>query len=181
MIFLGDFFEFILESIWFMLPSFISIIVPVYVRKINFLNIPVNEKIFGKNKTYRGFFFGVLASIIIVYFQKYLYDNYFLIKAISIIFYDKINLFLFGFSFGFLSLLGDLIKSYFKRKQKIKEGYDWIPFDNIDFSITSLSFIIPLFYKSFIKKYILYYLFIFIFSSFFHYIVVKIAYKLKIR
>lgn len=173
--------EFFIECIWFMLPAYVSIIVPVFARKINFLNKPINEKLFGKNKTYRGFFFGILFSIIVAYIQMKLYINYFLIRAISIIFYDRINIFLFGFIMGFFSLFGDLVKSYFKRRLRIKEGKEWIPFDNLDYVIGCMSFVLILFYKNFINFDIVYFLGIVVISSLLHYFFVKLSYKLKIR
>ncbi|MEM3373954.1 MAG: CDP-archaeol synthase [Candidatus Woesearchaeota archaeon] len=181
MILFGDILEFIIECIWFMVPSYVSVIVPVFVRKINFLNFPLNEKLFGKNKTYRGFFVGILFSILVAYFQYKLYINNFLIRAISIIFYDRINIFLFGFLMGFGSLFGDLIKSFFKRRLKIKEGKDWIPFDNLDYVIGSLFFVLIVFHTNFINFNLYYFFGIVFLSGLLHYFMVKIAYKLKIR
>jgi CDP-2,3-bis-(O-geranylgeranyl)-sn-glycerol synthase len=134
-------FEMFIESIWFMLPAYAATIIPFYARKINFLNYPINRKIFGENKTYRGFFFGISWAIFIAYLQVELYKKYFVVKALSIVFYDQINYLLFGFLLGFGTLFGDLIKSFFKRRLKIKEGKSWFPFDNIDYVIGALFFV----------------------------------------
>ena len=39
---------------------------------------------------------------------------------------------------GLGAILGDLIKSYYKRKENIKEGEKWVPFDQMDFVIGGL-------------------------------------------
>jgi len=133
--------EIFFESIWFMLPAYAATIVPFYARKINFLNYPINKKLFGQNKTYRGLFFGIAWAIFIAYLQVELYTKYFVVKALSIVLYDRINYFLFGFLLGFGALFGDLVKSFFKRRLNIKEGKSWFPFDNIDYAIGALAFV----------------------------------------
>ncbi|MBW2992665.1 CDP-archaeol synthase [Candidatus Woesearchaeota archaeon] len=135
---------YLISIFWFLLPAGFSNMAPVFFKKFNFLNIPVdfnktfrNKPIFGKNKTFRGFFFGIILSIIIIYIQKLLYPfmlNY------SIIDYTSINIYLLGFLLGFGALFGDLIKSFFKRQLNIAPGKPWIPFDQIDWVIGSLLF-----------------------------------------
>jgi CDP-2,3-bis-(O-geranylgeranyl)-sn-glycerol synthase len=113
---------------------------PVFARKTEFLNYPINTKLLGSNKTYRGFFFGILVSILTVLLQKYIYPIE-LFNQLSLLNYSEINFFIYGFLFGFGSLTGDSIKSYFKRKIGIKPGKPWIPFDQLDFIIGGLIFI----------------------------------------
>jgi len=130
------FFILILKIIWFYLPAAISNSSGTLFRKLNFLNVPVDlnktikgKPIFGKNKTYRGFFFGVLLAIIMAYLQKILYPycpNLYLFD------YSKINPFLLGFLLGFGALFGDLIESFIKRRLNRKPGAPFIPFDQID-------------------------------------------------
>lgn len=127
----------ILESLYFALPIYFSNMTPVFARKTQFLNIPINSKLFGDHKTYRGFFLGILVSVLTILLQSKLYQiNFF--KNISLLNYSEINLILFGFLFGLGSLSGDLIKSYFKRKLGIKPGKPWIPLDQLDFIIGGL-------------------------------------------
>ena len=130
----------ILESLYFALPIYFSNMTPVFARKTEFLNYPINTKLLGSNKTYRGFFFGVLVSILTVLLQKYLYQTEFF-NQLSLLNYSEINFLIYGFLFGFGSLTGDSIKSYFKRKIGIKPGKPWIPFDQLDFIIGGLLFI----------------------------------------
>src|SRR3989338_11301981 len=118
----------IIEELYFALPIYFANMMPVFVKNINILNYPINKNIFGENKTIRGFLSAIFISIIIFYVQYYLYKFY-LIKKISLINYYEVNLLFLGFLAGFGAMLGDLIKSYFKRIRNIKPGHSWIPFD----------------------------------------------------
>lgn len=46
--------------------------------------------------------------------------------------------FLFGFIVGFLALVGDAVKSYFKRRRGKERGAPWFPFDQLDFVVFGL-------------------------------------------
>ena len=132
----------IIEELYFALPIYIGNMMPVFVRKINFLNYPINVKLFGEHKTYRGFVSAIIIAILVFYLQSYLHD-FEIIKKISLINYEKENLILLGFLSGFGAMFGDLIKSYFKRRRRIKPGESWVPFDQLDFMIGALIVIYP--------------------------------------
>lgn len=140
---------FLIKCFYLMLPAYFANMAPVIVKKINLFYFPIdfnkelkNKPIFGKNKTFRGFIFGIIFSIIIAYSQFLLYNiNFF--KNISFINYQ--NWLLFGLLMGIGALCGDLIKSFFKRRLNIKPGDKFIPFDQIDFVIGALVFIMPIF------------------------------------
>ncbi len=174
--YIGELFEIILESLWFMLPAYAATIIPLYVKKIKILSMPINKKLFGKNKTYRGFLFGILIAMFTIYLQNIFYIKYFVIRALSIIYYDRTNYLLIGFLMGFGALFGDLAKSFFKRKKGIKEGKQWFPFDNLDYVIGTLIFVSIIFIPS-----IEYLIAIIILSPLLHYIISKLAIKLSLR
>ena len=90
----------IIEELYFALPIYVSNMAPVFARKINLLDYPINEKLFGSHKTYRGYVAGILASIIFFYIQLYLY-RFDAIKSISLVNYNEINILLIGFLAGF--------------------------------------------------------------------------------
>jgi len=159
----------ILELFWFFLPAGVANIVPRLVSKINFLGNPINEKLFGSHKTWRGLIFGVLAAIIFVFIQK-------LIGWDSIVDYSSVNVILLGFLLGFGGIFGDVIKSYFKRRVGIAPGKSWIPFDQIDFVLGGLVFVFWYVDLSVIQA-----LIIFLMYSLLHPIVNYIAYLLKIQ
>ncbi len=43
--------------------------------------------------------------------------------------------FLFGFLLGLMALVGDAVKSYFKRRTGRPRGAPWVPFDQLDFVV----------------------------------------------
>ncbi|MFH1522615.1 MAG: CDP-archaeol synthase [Patescibacteria group bacterium] len=134
----------IIKIIWFLLPAGLANMAPVLAKKVKFLDCPVDfgfklseQDFFGKNKTYRGFFFGILTSIIIIYIQKLVYPQ---MASYSIINYSEINIFLFGFILGFGALFGDLVKSFIKRRLRMDSGKPWIFFDQVDWVVGALIF-----------------------------------------
>lgn len=171
---------FLLKCSYLMLPAYFANMAPVIVKKINLLKIPIdfskqidNKPVFGKNKTFRGFVFGIIFAVVVAYFQYLSYKNGFF-RNLSFINYQ--NWLLFGFLMGFGALTGDLIKSFFKRRLGIKPGSRFVPFDQIDFVIGALIFIIPVFdltLKIFIVSLLL--------SFVLHIIVNHLAFYLKIR
>jgi len=135
--------------VYLILPGIFANLMPVLVMPyFKRLAIPVDlgkkvfgKRVFGDNKTYRGFVFGVLISIIVVYGQGYLY-NYDLFINLSFIDYSNINLLLLGFLIGFGVLFGDLIESFFKRQLNIKPGESFFPFDQLDCLVGGLVFVL---------------------------------------
>ncbi len=140
---------FLIRCFYLMLPAYFANMAPVMVKKINLLAFPIdfnrtlnNKPIFGKNKTFRGLVFGIIFAIFIAYLQLSLYDiNFF--RALS--FLDYKQWLLFGFLMGFGALTGDMIKSFFKRRVGISPGEKFVPFDQTDFVVGALIFIMPVF------------------------------------
>ena len=177
---MSEFTVFILKCFYLMLPAYFANMAPVIVKKVNLFAFPIdfsktiNKKpVLGKNKTFRGLIFGVFFAIIIAYAQFWLYPIGFF-KNISFIDYQ--NWLLFGFLMGSGALIGDMIKSYFKRRLNIEPGARFAPFDQTDFVFGALIFITPIFnltLKIFITSLLL--------SFLLHIFVNHIAFYLKIR
>ncbi|MBW2977452.1 CDP-2,3-bis-(O-geranylgeranyl)-sn-glycerol synthase [Candidatus Woesearchaeota archaeon] len=136
---------FLLSVLYFMLPAYFANMAPVFVRKIKFLDssIDFNKKykgkpILGKHKTWRGLFFGVLFGIVVAYIQYLLY-GYSSFSNISFVDYN--NWFIIGFLLSFGALVGDSVKSFFKRRVGVKPGKPFIPWDQIDYAIGAIFFI----------------------------------------
>ena len=171
---------FVFKCFYLMLPAYFANMAPVMVKKINLLVFPIDfnkqiskEPILGKNKTFRGLIFGVIFAIIVVYIQFLLYTTDFF-KNVSFINYQ--NWLLFGFLMGLGALTGDLVKSFFKRRLGLKPGTKFVPFDQTDFVVGALVFIMPIFdltLKIFIVSLLL--------SFVLHIIVNHLAFYLKIR
>lgn len=118
---------------------------PVFFQKVPFLDYPVDfgkrwrgRPLFGSHKTFRGFFFGILGAIILVYIQRQLFISSAYFRDISFIDYSAHNFILLGFLIGLGVLLGDLVESFFKRRSSIKPGKPWIPWDQLDWVLGML-------------------------------------------
>ena len=140
---------FALKCFYLMLPAYFANMAPVIVKKINFLTYPMDfnltlggKPLLGENKTFRGLFFGILFSTAISFVQSLLYVN---AAFESISFMDYSNWALIGFLMGFGALVGDMVKSFFKRRIGIKAGDRFIPFDQTDFVFGAIISIMPIF------------------------------------
>lgn len=134
---MNDLILFSVKCLYFMMPAYFANMAPVIVRKIDFLDFPLdfNKKlskkpILGSHKTFRGVVFGVVFAVIAAYIQFFLYRQEFF-RNLS--FFGYQNWLLLGFLMGFGALSGDAIKSFFKRRSGIKPGAKFVPFDQIDF------------------------------------------------
>ncbi len=126
----------IIEALYFFLPAYISNMAPVFLRKLNW-HTPISNKLFGHHKTWRGLIGGTLLGGLTFYLQKLAYINGF--RDWAIIDYSDFSILL-GFLLAFGAMTGDLLESYYKRKNGIKPGEAWPFFDQIDFVIGGLVF-----------------------------------------
>lgn len=133
----------IITTIFFLLPAYFANMAPVIFNNmgwLNFLAKPIdggfklnNDYIFGFNKTWRGLVSAIIVGVIITGIQSLLYSNSYF-NGISLINYHR-NWLVFGFCAGTGAILGDLIKSFFKRRVHIVSGKSWPVFDQLDFII----------------------------------------------
>lgn len=93
------------------------------------------KRLLGDHKTFRGAIFGIIAGFIVYLIQGYLANNSPMFYQISVV--DYSNLFI-GFLLGFGAVLGDVVKSFFKRQADIPPGESWFPFDQLDWLAGSL-------------------------------------------
>lgn len=118
-------------------PAMVANMAPVFASKYNlfiWLNKPIDfgillrgKRLLGDHKTLRGFFVGVLsAAVVALLISLVLHDAP----------YDSFSrAMLYGAATGLGALVGDSVKSFFKRRLRIEPGRSWIPFDQIDFVI----------------------------------------------
>jgi CDP-2,3-bis-(O-geranylgeranyl)-sn-glycerol synthase len=173
-------------AFWFFAPAGLANVCAFASGKIAFLrpyNYPVDfnlrikgKRILGSHKTIRGFVVGIAAAIIGVYLQVFFYDHLSWQRAILPINYDLVNPILLGFLLGFGALVGDAVKSYFKRLRGIQPGISWFPFDQIDFIIGGI--VLTFFY---IQLSWLQYLTLFIVWVVLHPLISFIGYLLKLK
>jgi CDP-2,3-bis-(O-geranylgeranyl)-sn-glycerol synthase len=98
--------------------------------------------IFGNHKTWRGLICGTVIGILVIFLQFWLYQFPF-IKKISFFDYTSINILFFGFLISLGAVFGDLLFAFLKRRQNIKPGKSWVPFDQINYVIGAFLFLTP--------------------------------------
>lgn len=133
--------DLILKSFYLVLPAYCANMAPVIFAKLGWLKslaLPIDsgkkfgrDFIFGSGKTWRGIVAAVIIGILTVGLQAVLFYFPFF-KNISLINYPAIWP-IFGFLAGLGAILGDLAKSFFKRRFGFKSGASWPVFDQLDF------------------------------------------------
>ncbi len=128
---------------WFFTPAGVANMVAFLSGKVPYIknfSKPVDfglkikgKRLLGSNKTIRGFIFGILGAIAVVYIQIILFNNLPILKNFLPIDYHSINPIIFGGLSGFGALFGDSVKSFFKRQVGVPPGKSWVPFDQIDY------------------------------------------------
>ncbi len=127
----------ILQSLYYFLPAYIANMAPVLFQKLPFLDKPIWEKKLGKNKTWRGVVVAALCGVIVFWLQKMAYNFGF--TSLAIIDYNDFSV-LMGLLLGLGAIVGDSVKSYYKRKAEIQPGMPWPGFDQLDFVVGGLAF-----------------------------------------
>lgn len=158
-----------LELLYLMLPAYAANMAPVLCRRIPW-NTPVDlgmswkgSRLLGAHKTWRGYVCGILAALFVgVCMQAYWPFDFSLVQW---------SLFT-----GVGALLGDSVKSFFKRRLKVNPGLPWVPFDQLDYSIGALALGAFVFFPGWGEA-----VFIVIASFFLHIVVNHCAYWLRIR
>jgi len=135
--------DLIIKSFYLVLPAYLANMSPVIFAKLKlfkFLARPIDggkkmsgADIFGSSKTWRGLLAGVILGVLVASLQAGLY-NYDFFYNLSLFNY-QVNFLIFGFLAGLGAILGDLIKSFFKRRIGIKSGGSWPIFDQLDFIV----------------------------------------------
>jgi CDP-2,3-bis-(O-geranylgeranyl)-sn-glycerol synthase len=89
------------------------------------------QPIFGSHKTWRGIITGTVAGMLVYELQALLH-HFAPLRPLALIDYSTHAVWP-GFLMGFGALLGDLVKSFFKRRIGIAPGKAWLVFDQLDF------------------------------------------------
>jgi len=136
-------FNIVFQSLFFFLPAYISNAVPVFLEKMRwfeFLKVPVDfgyklngNYLFGSTKTFRGIIGGTIGGILIIYLQSLAYIYIPGVQGWFLLSYDLPNILLLGFLLGTGEGLGDLIKSFFKRRMKLASSAPCFPLDQTSF------------------------------------------------
>lgn len=142
----------ILLALWFFLPAGVANAAPTFANKLPVLKkwkTPIDlgktyrgKRVFGNNKTFRGFFFGVLAAVLTAWLQLQFFKTVevtdFWATAYSMNHYFSNDYLLLGALLGAGALLGDMLESFLKRQRDVPSGESWFPFDQIDYIVGGL-------------------------------------------
>jgi CDP-2,3-bis-(O-geranylgeranyl)-sn-glycerol synthase len=139
----------ILFAIWFFLPAGLGNAAPVFAAKAQALDRYKRtidggmrfrgKLLFGEHKTWLG----IVAATIVggtVGLLQWIFANVFNLNDFPISTYQSPSAIKLGLLLGFGAIIGDLIKSFFKRQFGVKSGGTWFPFDQIDYIIGGLVF-----------------------------------------
>jgi len=134
-----------LRVLYFFVPAYVANMAPVLIgNRLTFLARPLDfgtslggVPIFGDHKTWRGLLIGVLAGAVAFLIQKALYDAE-TARTLALFDYATLPRWL-GAWLGFGALLGDAVKSFFKRRVGIAPGEPWIGPDEIDFYLGAVA------------------------------------------
>lgn len=154
----------------------------IFQHHLKWLAVPVDggkkfagKEIFGTHKTWRGLIVATFAGGI-----------FFILERQIILTFPGTELWSpfdlrtvpwwFGFSFAAGAILGDLVKSFFKRRFAIPPGSSWYPFDQVDFLLGAA--LVASFYFTFTP---LMWLIIFFIGSALHIVFNHLGYWLKIK
>lgn len=135
--------DWILTSLWFLVPAACANAGASLSRRLPFLATPIDlgktwrgEPVFGSHKTWRGLVVGSVVGFVVFLLQRNLSVVPFF-RRLEAFDYQHVSV-VFGLVLGLGAILGDVIKSFFKRRVGIKPGLPWFPFDQIDWIVGTL-------------------------------------------
>lgn len=148
-------FKLIFSCLWYLLPAALGnhnascgnrLWLPgIFKRALAKIAVPVDfgrkwrdNEIFGKNKTWRGILVGIVTGVFVSGLQAILFFKSDFFTRNTIVDYSKANFVLIGALMGGGALLGDLIKSFIKRRLNKPSGKPWFPWDQIDWIIGAM-------------------------------------------
>lgn len=178
----------ILFALWFFAPAGLANAAPVFAARFNVLkpfDKPLDagasfrdRRIFGDHKTWRGLlagaFVGLLAGFLQFLLVNFAWEPGFLNYLVD--YQNGLTTILLGGMLGVGALLGDAIKSFFKRQVNITSGKSWFPFDQLDYIVGALALSLP-----FVQLRATDYAYIFLLWFGLHVVIVYIGWRLKWR
>lgn len=131
-----------LQLVFLFVPAFVANATPVVIKNIppfSKWNRPLNTKLFGKNKTWRGLLSGIGMAIIIAWLQFRFLPQWYPLAV------DLKTALLIGFLLGSGALVGDFVESAIKRRLGKKPGAPFPFWDGTDYIFGALIFVAPIY------------------------------------
>ncbi len=146
----------IIQSLFYFLPAYCANAVPVILSRYGLMNVLairvdfglkfLGDDLFGSTKTYRGILGGVLGATFVILIQSIIYIYLPQFKSLFILEYNLPQILFLGGLMGLGEGLGDLFKSFIKRRLHIKSSAPFFPFDQLSFLgalLLSMSLYVP--------------------------------------
>lgn len=140
--------EIVLEALYLFLPAYAANMAPVLAKRLGafqVLNRPLDggkrfgsEPLFGPHKTLRGVVVGICAAIGVAALQRLGAGGDGPLATVSSLPHVAFSPVLWGAALGGGALLGDLCKSFVKRRLNIPPGRRWFPWDQLDMVVGGL-------------------------------------------
>jgi CDP-2,3-bis-(O-geranylgeranyl)-sn-glycerol synthase len=145
--------RFALSALWFLLPAGVANTAPVLVRRVPLLARPVDggrswrgARLFGDHKTWRGLLAAPLAGWLTFAAQQLAMQRWPALGEVAAL--GQLELRAapawWGAVMGAGAILGDLLKSFAKRRMAIAPGRTWVPFDQLDYVAGAVLALAPL-------------------------------------
>ncbi|MDD5623493.1 MAG: CDP-archaeol synthase [Candidatus Peribacteraceae bacterium] len=133
----------VLSALYFFLPAYIANMCPVFAGAMRLPGgTPISARLFGAHKTYRGIYSAYIGAVGMLWLQRLLQEQG-IFESLRLLDYTLVNPWFFALFFGLGAAMGDLMKSFFKRRIRLPEGAPWFPLDQVDFVIGALLFLSP--------------------------------------
>jgi len=144
----------ILQVLFLFVPAYAANMSPVLVAgRFEALAVPMDggrswrgRRILGDHKTWRGLLAGAVTGVAVYELQRLAYRAGF-VRSLALLDYDAYPV-IGGLLMGVGALVGDAVKSFFKRQVGIAPGRSWPGFDQLDFYLGAWACLAPLYAPS---------------------------------
>jgi CDP-2,3-bis-(O-geranylgeranyl)-sn-glycerol synthase len=141
----------IVQVLYLFVPAYVANMSPVLIKgRFEALAIPIDggrswrgRRLLGDHKTWRGLAAGAVTGILVYESQRLLYGAG-LLRSLALLDYEAWPV-VGGLLMGVGALVGDAVKSFFKRQTGIAPGRSWFGFDQMDFYVGAWVFLAPLY------------------------------------
>ncbi|MGH7858418.1 MAG: CDP-archaeol synthase [Candidatus Binatia bacterium] len=141
----------VIAVIWFFVPAYAADMSPILARGLlPSLDRPIDggrrfrgEPILGSHKTWRGLVACAVAGSLAYAAQAAIHRGG-AFGELALIDYDRYWI-LPGLLMGIGAGVGDAVKSFFKRRAGVRPGSTWFVFDQLDFFVGALVFVVPVY------------------------------------
>jgi len=141
----------VVQVLYLFIPAYAANMSPVLVQgHFEWLNRPMDggrswrgRRVLGDHKTWRGLLAGTVTGVFVYELQR-LAHGAGVLRDLALLDYETWPV-LGGLLMGTGALVGDAVKSFFKRRVGVAPGHSWLGFDQIDFYLGAWLMLAPLY------------------------------------